>query len=113
MTSEDPKDWQTCAVTALPPGWLNVYRAPGDATASFVVSPCPAILLQEKVTVYNAACFEGVPWTERITRTVYATSGPVDVKPGQLEAACDIRTYVNTTTAADWATASFPRTETP
>lgn len=36
--------WDTVAVTALPAGWRNVYRG-SDGTA--MLSPCPAILLQE------------------------------------------------------------------
>lgn len=39
------ESWETIAVTALPPGWRNVYRT-GDGT--FEETQCPAILLQEK-----------------------------------------------------------------
>lgn len=50
MTPKNPDnricivEWETIAVTALPPGWHNVYRL-DDKTVQ--VSPCPAILLQE------------------------------------------------------------------
>jgi hypothetical protein len=37
--------WETIAVTALPPGWRNVFRqGEGDSLAEH---PCPAILMQE------------------------------------------------------------------
>lgn len=36
--------WETVAVTALPPGWRNVY-AQDDGSEEY--TPCPAILLQE------------------------------------------------------------------
>lgn len=36
--------WETIAVTALPPGWRNVYTQSDDTETT---SPCPAILLQE------------------------------------------------------------------
>lgn len=36
--------WTTIAVTALPPGWVNVWRQ-SDGTE--YAEPCPAMLLQE------------------------------------------------------------------
>jgi hypothetical protein len=36
--------WETIAVTALPPGWRNVFDF-DDGT--MIESPCPAVLLQE------------------------------------------------------------------
>jgi len=94
----DRLDWQTCAVTALPTGWVNVYKSQ-DGT--WWTEPCPAILVQEKVV--NVRCFNGDAMEyggfERITRTVYATA---EIGcPGQL-VAVGRDTYEFTTTADDW-----------
>lgn len=37
--------WETVAVTALPAGWLNVWRAEDGKTV--ITEPCPALLVQE------------------------------------------------------------------
>lgn len=36
--------WDTIAVTALPPGWVNIWR---NADGTEYIEPCPAMLLQE------------------------------------------------------------------
>jgi hypothetical protein len=46
--------WETVAVTALPPGWRNVYREKDDG---LIEDLCPAILVQE-------ARAESVSWDE-------------------------------------------------
>lgn len=38
------ENWETVAVTALPPGWRNVYR---DDNGGLFTDHCPALLLQE------------------------------------------------------------------
>lgn len=43
-------EWETTAVTALPTGWRNVYRATNGRTHS---TPCPALLLQERRTIVH------------------------------------------------------------
>jgi hypothetical protein len=54
-------EWETVAVTALPPGWRNVYRG---RDGSPVVAEAPAILLQERrrtVTVLERPGPDGRP----------------------------------------------------
>lgn len=36
--------WETVAATALPAGWLNVWRA---EDGGLYLAPCPALLVQE------------------------------------------------------------------
>ncbi|GGO70666.1 hypothetical protein [Nonomuraea cavernae] len=56
MTNRKPsryvEHWETVAVTALPPGWRNVYRHDDGPSTS----PCPAILLQEHRS--TVACWD-------------------------------------------------------
>lgn len=54
-TVRETTRWETVAVTALPPGWRNVYRT---ADGTLYEIPCPAILLQEN-------CGTTTVWTER------------------------------------------------
>jgi len=58
--------WETVAVTALPPGWRNVFSDIDDSRAAHE-SPCPAVLLQELREGHRA---EDVPMA----------GGQVDVK---------------------------------
>jgi hypothetical protein len=85
--------WQTIAVTALPPGWVNVYKGPDET--SYRVESCPGILVQERLK------HNGHDLTERQTRAVYAASAAAS--PGELQAAQLYPDYRHTSTTADWA----------
>jgi hypothetical protein len=91
--------WEEVAVTALPPGWRNVYREEG----ALIERPCPAVLIQENRGVHVSWDEPGTdaPLTRRTrfdaaeppyeTRTVFA-----DLDFGHLEAAADAPNYVVT-----------------
>lgn len=91
-------NWTTVAVTALPPGWRNVYRLDDG---SVVTDQCPAILLQEhrsrtlctdvptgdgKYDVHRREEELDPPYE---TRAVYAT----DDECGGLDPAMDVSNY--------------------
>jgi hypothetical protein len=40
-------DWTDMAFTALPPGWINVYK---KADGTFDTEPCPGVLTQQATT---------------------------------------------------------------
>jgi hypothetical protein len=101
-------DWADIAFTALPVGWVNVFK--GDDGTHYT-EPCPGVLIQECATLTEI-------WSEehddgrvdlrsqkrdadREIRTVFVCAGyigesflrPVDDEPG----------YVVTTTPEQWA----------
>lgn len=83
--------WTTIAVTALPPGWVNVSENSSpdiDGTLLFAY-PCPAVLLQERLA-------DG----ERDTRAVAAR-----FDAGELEPAGDDVNHYATMTAHEWEAA--------
>lgn len=74
----DRVDWQTCAVAALPPGWVNVFVFTDPTTTPpreyEEAHACPAILVQEKAVIHTDTFGDGgYMGTERRTRTVYAS----------------------------------------
>ncbi|ADG96539.1 conserved hypothetical protein [Segniliparus rotundus DSM 44985] len=95
--------WSDVAFTALPPGWVNVYRM-DDGT--YETEPCPGVLLQE-ATQYKECWDEEVGGSnvlrtrrcemDRETRTV-----PAEICVGNLSPACDVSNYVTTATAEEW-----------
>jgi hypothetical protein len=74
--------WWTIAVTALPVGWRNVRR--GEHAGELVVSPCPAILLQED---RNRAGYGDDHDGRLRTRAAFAGSDPTWAGPGVVTAA--------------------------
>jgi hypothetical protein len=93
-------EWETVAVTALPPGWRNVYRG-RDGTP--VVSEAPALLLQElrgTVTALERIGPDGRPavsTTEQPCEAPYETQVVVaDLEEGHLVCASDTSNYVLT-----------------
>jgi hypothetical protein len=97
-------DWTDIAFTALPQGWVNVFKYDGE----HYTEPCPGVLTQEAVTATHI-------WTEehedgrtdfrqqkhdidRATRTVFA-----DHDGGELMEVDMRGDYVTTTTAEEWA----------
>jgi hypothetical protein len=94
-------EWTTVAVTALPPGWRNVYRMDDGTTHSW---PAPALLLQEcraTTQVYELSTADGPPQVHTSTspaeepystRVVYAE----DHEGGYVGAAEDTANYAGT-----------------
>ena len=87
MTDTKPEEWETVTVTALPLGWLYVYRSDQDA---FHTEPCPAILLQKfnstETWLDRPSGSRDIPhqWMEqhrRGTRVVYANRNLEPVIP--------------------------------
>lgn len=101
--------WEDCAVTALPPGWRNVYREEG----ALIERPCPAVLLQENRGT-------DISWDEPgtdapfIRRTRFEAAEPpyetravfADFDCGHLEAAPDVGNYVVTAAPGQTAEAA-------
>lgn len=85
-------DWVDIGFTALPIGWINVYKLDeGD----YYLQPCPGLLLQEATTCTE--CWnekdetgvrpifrDGLELLPRETQTVFASMEP----PGQLSYSC-------------------------
>lgn len=82
--------WTTVAVTALPPGWFNVYRDDDD---SEMVEPCPALLLQENREVSHAGEVRNVEKQEPPYDTRVAFG---DASGGTVEPACEVSNYLRT-----------------
>lgn len=85
--------WTTIAVTALPPGWFNVYGSDNEPSFSEV---CPALLLQEHRETSHAGeernvTREKLPYD---TRVVYA-AGVGDAE-GTLSVASEASNYLLT-----------------
>lgn len=82
--------WTTVAVTALPPGWVNVYAVNGKEFKEM----CPALLLQEHRETNHAGDERNVT-SEKMpydTRVVFAATADVN----GLDAACDVGNYIRT-----------------
>ena len=104
MTVRFAEMWETVAVTALPPGWRNVYKHDDGDTAS----ACPAVLLQElreTVRYEDVTKADGTPRIKEEatrreppyeTRVVFADYGD-----GGLEPAGDMSNYVGTLAPGD------------
>ena len=69
--------WTTIGVTALPPGWINVFEG-GDG---FFTAPCPAVLLQERQE-------DGERETRVIAAGFASDSGELEDVDGDLTAHC-------------------------
>lgn len=92
--------WETAQVTALAPGYRNVFSAKNGET----IYPCPALLLQQLVAETEGWQVENQDGTTRearlehkyeppyFTRVVYAD----DNGEGYLDAACDREGYLFT-----------------
>jgi hypothetical protein len=65
--TDNAPSWHTIAVASLPPGYRNV-RFDGENLDHLVITPCPAILLQEDRTIRFPADRD----EPRPTRTVFA-----------------------------------------
>jgi hypothetical protein len=100
--------WTTIAVTALGPGWENVFAGDceGDGDG-LVVTPCPAVLLQElRETSQWWDEPTGDPATGRFRRRSRSKhlQAPYDTRVvfadlddcGGLDAACDVSNYSTT-----------------
>lgn len=86
------QDWTTVAVTALPPGWVNVWRNP-DGTE--FAEPCPAILLQEcraRTKSWNEPRPDGTP-NLRIVELEVRVPYETRVIYGQTEPDCGAAIY--------------------
>lgn len=83
-------EWETVAVTALPPGWFNVYKDEGKQ----LITPCPALLLQEARAVSDdpTGSVKTVHEPPYETRVVFA-----DFESGELYPANDLGNYQTTT----------------
>lgn len=95
-------DWVTIAVTALPIGWINVYRGEDD---DYLIEPCPALALEEATeytrfwTDENGRHLQETLSCRRQTRTIFlgvegGSAELVDVGAGN---------YLYTTTEAEHA----------
>jgi hypothetical protein len=83
-------DWRTVSVTALPPGWVNVFRE--DDGTEFT-EPCPALLLQELVNeterwdepvgdgTYHLRSVDYPAEEPRSTRAVYGSFDGAELEP--------------------------------
>lgn len=59
--------WETAAVTALPPGWVNVYQ---DDDGTEYTEPSPALLLQENRVTSRRT---GEHWRDEHHQPPYST----------------------------------------
>lgn len=99
--------WTDIAFTALPPGWINVFR---DADGIHHTEPCPGVLVQESVssTSYwdevdadgHHTLREQQHELDREVRAAFACGGYVG--EANLLPADDINGYLITTTEEQW-----------
>jgi hypothetical protein len=90
--------WETVAVTALPPGWYNVYHDDGAHQSS----PCPALLTQEHRETVE--CWDVQSDDGKIVRTrTVSLTAPYEVRvvfadheAGSLYPVTEIGNYVET-----------------
>lgn len=102
-TETDEREvWRSVAVTALPPGWRNVFS---DDDGRYTAA-CPAVLLQElrEVIHVTRVLREGSDTPRYASRTVrleqpYETRvvfAFADCDNGHLDAACELDSYEQT-----------------
>lgn len=104
------ENWQTVALTALPHGWVNVFK---DRRGAHFTAPCPGVLLQESTSVTEY--FDRVDGTghtircsedrdePRTTRVVYADNCGEDF--GEITAVTELDGQYQFTTTAEYWTA--------
>ncbi|NLE79783.1 MAG: hypothetical protein GX610_09415 [Rhodococcus sp.] len=97
------EQWETISVTALPPGWVNVYELENEGGAMLEV-PCPAMLLQELRSVshcydeldengnYRCDLIDEEPLEPPYQRRVEAA----DMSEGWVQVASDIANFFRT-----------------
>ena len=106
--------WETIAVTALPPGWCNVFTETGGN----LEFPCPAILLQEARSLTESWDVPGTDTVAIRRSETRAFDPPFQIRAvfanadgAYLEAVDDISNYVCTIGPGESAPAPEPPKE--
>jgi hypothetical protein len=94
--------YQTVAVTALPPGWRNVFSDIDDSSGEHE-SPCPALLLQELRECHQVEDVRRAGGQLESKTTVSHQDAPYETRvvfadwgEGELTPAIELNNYVRT-----------------